>query len=62
MTGPAIIIEPHPMGWRVYTLDVGDTVPPVTIIMDDLEEARESAAIVANFTGFPIFDRTKGQS
>ncbi len=62
MTGPAIIIEPHPMGWRVYTLDVGDTEPPVIIILDDIEEARESAAMVANFTGFPIYDCTKEQS
>lgn len=62
MTGPGIVIEPHPLGFRVYTLDAGDTEPPVIIILDDLEEARESAAMVANFTGFPIFDRTKEQS
>jgi len=62
MTGPAIIIEPHPLGFRIYTLDVGDTEPPVIIILDDIEEARESAAIVANFTGFPIYERTGEQS
>ena len=54
-----IVIAPHPIGFMVFAEEDGQSAGAVMVI-DDEEEARETAAIIAGCFGWPIEDRTAG--
>lgn len=58
MTFPCIIIERVGCLIRVYLLTSEDDEPGTIIAMDDVVEARATAAIMASCMGWPIIDRS----